>query len=522
MLTVFLFFGIVLLIMAGIFSFFSHTLRFIDRTDYFNDAVLLYLYELFMFAVFLLVFASALITGLFGLFSGQHQLLLAVSPKYSLIPVLVLARMFITSLWPILILVLPALFAIAITYPLSFVGALMSLVSLILFVLLAVISALSLILGIAWLILRLKPSFLHFHTLSFVVLLIGALLFSFMWHSISDIRLTTLFKAEAVELTQADSGLIQNHFSMLPSHPTAMILFSAGKDDLAEILKNVVVLSFFVGTATFVFLIFRRYHLVLWQIFQLNQVSKKSTALTNFETLLARANGPQSALFRRELVTFFRNTNGMTWFGFFTLIWFFQVGSMFILDNKLSERPTTLPFLVIALQVAATIYFVNMFVLRFAFPTFSMDQKMSRIVQSAPVDTVTLFFGRIRFYVPLIAFLGLIFTLLNTFILEISTFGTLVILGCIFLATVSVTLYGLALGALFPNYETSDPEILSTSLPGLTFIFTSLLYGSFAAFAVRSNFVDPGNPFIFLFIFISLGVSILSILVPKHKLAERA
>ena len=41
----------------------------------------------------------------------------------------------------------------------------------------------------------------------------------------------------------------------------------------------------------------------------------------------------------------------------------------------------------------------------------------------------------------------------------------------------TVTL-GLSLGSLFPNTETDDPEVISTSMPGLIFTGLILLYGA--------------------------------------------
>jgi hypothetical protein len=49
------------------------------------------------------------------------------------------------------------------------------------------------------------------------------------------------------------------------------------------------------------------------------------------------------------------------------------------------------------------------------------------------------------------------------------------------LLTVFVVTLGLVLGAIFPNFDTDDPEVLGTSLPGLAFVFGSLIYGGLGA-----------------------------------------
>lgn len=519
--TIGLFLGLAILLMAGIYSFFSRALGFIDRTDYFNDAVLLYLYELFMFAVFLLIFSSALITGLFNLFTNKNHVILAVSPKFSLIPTLTLSRMLLVSLWPILVIVFPVLFAIAETYTLSFIGSLLTLISLALLVALAVVSALVLILAFAWSMLRIHRSLLRLHTIAFTLVIFSGFVFFSLWQNISEVRLNKLFNAEAVELIISDSTFIRDHFLLLPSHPMAYVLFSAGKDDISQITKNLSLLALFVAIATSLFVLLKKQHLSLWQVFQQNHAARKKIN-PSLSALIKGAKGPGSAIFCREIITFFRNPRGMTWFGFFCLIWLFQIGSMFILDHRLSERPTALPFLTTALQVAATIYFVSMFVLRFAFPAFSMDQKMSRIIQSAPINAAALFLGRVIFYVPIFSLLGMFFTIINTFVMNISVTESAIIIGSVFLATITVTLYGLALGALFPNLETDDPELLSTSLPGLGFIFTSLLYGSFMAYALRDVFIQSGNTLFLIALTLSIIMSVFAVLLPYQKLQRNS
>jgi hypothetical protein len=98
----------------------------------------------------------------------------------------------------------------------------------------------------------------------------------------------------------------------------------------------------------------------------------------------------------------------------------------------------------------------------------------------------------------------------------------MIILGTISIASATVTLYGLALGALFPNFETDDPEILSTSFPGLTFIFTSVMYGAYAAYAVQCLFKDVQLLPFAVFIAFSLAISTCCALFPYRKLGRDA
>lgn len=509
-----LFLLLLLALSAGIFSFFLHGFRFLSLSGYFKETILLYLSELFMLTVLILTFMSALITGLFSLFSGKDKLL-ALSPKFLLIPTLVLSRMFLTSLWPILLLVVPALLALSLSYTVSFSGAFLTIFALTLFVAFAVVSALSCIFLAAKTLSFFQKVLLKKQTLILLVFLISAFLIGIAWQHARSVSLHTLFSVETVEKTVADTTLIRSHFAALPSHPAALAFFAASHDDTGLLFRSIAILAALLGIALIPFLLLRKDHLLFWQHLQETD-SAHITRIHSSIGALAHARGPLDALFRKEILAFFRNTRNMSWFGFFCLIWLLQSGSLFILNHQLSERPTVIPYIVITFQVAAAIYFVNMFVLRFVFPSFSMEQKMYWVVESAPIDGSKTFLARASFHVPFMTFLGLLFSLLNTITITLSFSEHVLVLGIIGIASATVTLYGLALGALFPNFETDDPEFLSTSLPGLTFIFTSVLYGGCAAVATR-NFLVSGEPaLLVLFLSSSILIGLLSLSIPRR------
>lgn len=515
--TAFLFLCIIGLLAAGVFSFFLHGFRFLAATNYFKDAILLYLYELFMFAMFILIFASALITGLFNLFYGKDKILLAISPKFGIIPLLIFSRMFIASLWPLLIIVLPALFAIGKVYSLSLVGSFLTLCALAVFVAFIVVSAMTLIFFVAWLLFLINKSFLRFRNLIVGTLAVSYLLLFAAWHSTSAIHLNTLFSAAATQAVTSDISPIRDNFAFLPSHPAALLLFEAGNDNLQQLLWNTALLiTMFLIVFVPLFALKKR-HLEFWQIFQESNSLKKSQR-KYFSGVIEKSTSPLNTIFRKEIVIFFRNGRGMMWFFFLSLMWLMQSASTFILNHQLSERPQVTPFFVAALQIAAAIYFVNMFVLRFVYPSFSTEQKIGWMFRSAPIDAGKIFLARVVFYVPFLSLLGLLFALLNTFSARTSFLENMLVLGIIVIASATVTLYGLMLGALFPNYETDDPEVLSTSLPGLTFIFTSVIYGGCAAYAVQRYLQDTQGILLVCLILFSFVCSALCIVLPYKKI----
>ncbi len=71
-------------------------------------------------------------------------------------------------------------------------------------------------------------------------------------------------------------------------------------------------------------------------------------------------------------------------------------------------------------------------------------------------------------------------------------------------STVFVIVYGLSLGAMFPNFETDDPSALSTSLPGLGFIIGSLMYGALGGLLLYKAYVSDAFLWVLLFEIITL------------------
>ncbi len=515
--TIGLFSVILLFLSLGLFSFFLHAFRFLAQAAYVQNALFLYLSELFLGTVFLLIFASALITGVFGLFSQKNHFLIAVSPSYPYLPLLVFIRMFVTSLWPVLLLVLPALLALAQVFPFSFLPATLTLVTLGVFVAGSVLAALTLILAASRLLLFLRPTLLRRSTLAILTLVFAVSMSASVWQPIRSVHLNTLFQIDATEQTQSSIDPISQAFSRLPSHPLALSFLAVTQKNIPLLVQSLLTLLAYLALLCLPFFLLQKYYLAGWQRFQENHTLARNSRRP-LEEALKQAVGPLSALNRKERVIFLRNTRSMTWFGFFCLIWLFQAGSLFILNHQLSEQPRTIPYIVIALHVAATIYFVNMFVLRFALPSFSMEQSLSWLLKSAPLDPRKVFFARAAFYAPLLTLLGLVFTLLQIFFSHsILPAQQALILLVVLVSSITVTLFGLALGAMFPHFETDDPELISTSLPGLAFIFTSLFYGGATAFLAREVLIWHSFTLLILWILLSGALASLCILLPTRS-----
>lgn len=85
---------------------------------------------------------------------------------------------------------------------------------------------------------------------------------------------------------------------------------------------------------------------------------------------------------------------------------------------------------------------------------------------------------------------------------------------------VFIVTLGLSMGAVFPNYETDDPEVISTSMPGLFFTALSLIYGALGAGVLYRGLLSGNISLILAFAFLTFGL-IMTILLITPSLAGK-
>lgn len=523
----------------AVFSFFVTVLyfgfrngfRYIAKDAFFGDALFLYIVELFLLVSFVLVIASALISGIATLFRGTNDTLLVASPRYGSKPLFVYLRMFLSSLWPLLLLILPALVAVANVYGLPPLGFALTILSVTLTIALGAVGAMVLLLVISWLLYLLgfagKGS-RNFVTRRNLTALIAALFLGklfLVWDRVTTIDLVRFFQARHLDITAPDLAPIIDQFNILPTHFSAMTIYLSRTGEIATAFSSVFSLFLLLAMAMLALYLLGRNYLTLWQLFQEQDSGRGHLSAQPVfgGSLLSGARGGAGAIFGKEVVTFLRNSRGLLWFGFIVLIWLMQTGAGKIISRGLgAERVAadTLPAFVGMFQFAVILYFVSMFVLRFAFPSFSSERRTAWLIGAAPVDLGVVFVSKLRFFVILFSFLAIVFACLNVLAVGLPTSLIAILLSVLVLATLFLTTWGLSLGAIFPNFESDDPETLSTTLPGLGFIFGALSYGAFGAYALGQAFKGGNLIPLFLFTIFSLVGTVILSRLARRRLAS--
>lgn len=524
-LTAFLFLVVFVGLALGIFLFFRESFRFIAADDFFRDALLLYIYELFLLISFVLIFASALISGIFTLFRGEGDFSLMVSPQYVRVPFWRTIRIVLMSIWPLLVIILPALAAVRSVFDLSLGGFLLSLVSVLVLAVSAVLAAEALLFIVGWVLFAIGINYLTLKNLSISVALVFLVMLAAIWSRLQFIDFYDLFAARILDLPIPSLEPILRQFGAFPSHFSAVTISASTRGDLTY-GSGMVLAGFGLAAAlATLFYILQKKFLTLWQILQEGEFEAGANVSGGARrvSVMFRASGQLAAIFYKEALSFRRNTKGMLWLGFLLVIWAVQAASAFLLTRKLGGdriSPDAVPGIVVILQFMVAVYFVSMFVLRFAFPAFSLEKKTAWLMRSAPIDWGKIFSGKLIFYSFTFSILGVFFVVLNRGLVFLSPLEVVLFFVAVLLSSFVLTVFGLGLGAIFPNFETDDPEVLSTTMPGLGFMAGAISYGALAAFALEEFILKSDLLFLGLWFLLSLVVIYVFVRLPGRSLAR--
>lgn len=511
----------------GFFAFemyiaFRYGFRAIARNEFLEEALLLYVIELFALVSFLLLAASAGMSALWALFRPDSDTALMASPRYVLKPWLAFGRVFLFASWPLALVMLPALVALGETYRMSVGGGALALGAIVIMAAVAILLAFAAILLLAHALLfaaRLaRRALLSRSALAVLAIACYGAFFIAIADRFAAMSLVRFFQARILEVDAPDLDPIFSMFNAHPSHPAAEVLFRAATGDIAQATAPLAVLFGALAALLGLLFVLSRSFLPLWQALHERQRGSVFIGWAALPGALARARSAGEALVAKEAVAFVRNGKGMLWLLFILLIWLIEVGAARILARQLEdERVTAGGGAVEMVALATIIYFASIIVLRFVFPSFSSERRTAWIVRCAPVDLFRSYVAKLAFFSVVTILLAFLFALLNLSAAGIASpaTGALLFVWVAVAACVVATL-GLSLGAIFPNTETDDPELLSTTLPGLAFIGGAIAYGALAAVLFRSTLSFGAPPFVG---FLAFSLALAALLVVRSRKA---
>ena len=486
LITVGLFCLVFTLFSIGVYLFFHEGFGYLQNDNYFFRATSFYIYEIFFLLIFILIAASTTITALFRLFKNKEDSWLVASPSYRDLPKVIFWQSAIATAWPIVFVVLPALLALGQRGIIAPLGLFFCLLAILLFALFTTALIFVLIFIAGLILLKLEKHFkmaaASFGKLILFILLLFVIYLGAVWTSSSQTDLVSIFRAGEFTEPSAGTDLIAARFRLLPSHLVASQLLAWQINDAAAALFYFLLLTALTFLSGALYYPLTNSILPLWQLFQeerrggnAGQPNKRHWLAFNFNR------GQLAAIFSKELIFSLRNSRNLLWLLFLALIWLLQTALNLILARNVSKHNLaglTVPTLVQVMQFVTSIYFLAALALRFVLPSFSSEKKTTWILTSAPIKPAKIFFAKFTFFLVLLSVLGLSIGYSNTAFFENRLFASLATFFTFFSAILFLVSLALSLGFLYPNRETDDPSIISTSLPGLIFIFTSLAYGA--------------------------------------------
>ena len=530
LITVFLFLAVFSAVAVGLYYFFLRGFLFLKMDTYLAEPISLYFYELFLLVLGAVIMFSSLVTGLFGLFRRNDDNWLLSSPGYRSLPKLVLINSVISGLWPLLIVFLPTVLAINKVYSLSLPGIFFILLSFVLYlIVISTLTLLTIIIVGKFLFLidkRTNRQFFTFGRLVTACILLISVASIFIWQQSINTDIIELFKANRPENQAIDLNSISQNFLYLPSHPIAMSAFAWQTHQSGWALVYFVELLVLAGLAVTAYWLGSNYFLSLWQKLQEGKggITTEYRKRRVWKRGYLFPGGAIKSLFTKEMLVSARNSKSILWFSFLLFIWLTQAALNFVLAaniRKYDLHADSSSSVLQVLQFCTAVFFITAFVLRFVFPSFSTERRTAWILGSAPLSLKKIFWAKYLFYLFFFVIVGLIFGYLNLGGLPLASAQASLIVFIFLVVIAFITAFGLSLGALFPNLETDDPGVISTTLPGIAFIILALVYGAGGGWliylALNKNIFWP----LTVFIIASLALTVILVTVTPKFLKNK-
>lgn len=506
--------GMMLLVSVGlvIFHMGKGGLEFVRGYVLYANAFTLYIYELYLAVLFYIVCFSSVMLLLFTLFRGDGDTWVAVSPKFQLIPSFYLLKIVASSLLSIIILALPMTIAIAVVFHMGILQVVFMLGMVLMMVVIAILLSIALVFWLSKLLYALKS--LSVAKVFILCLFVFDLILFIGYKRAVPGEFLEFWQIPITDVREFDSTIVSDRFNLFISHPSARFIYDLEQGEHAEVLisvlKNIVILA----VSALLMIFSTRNFLPMWQKLQ----EGAFVARTRGQDLRRRGNGlfprllkfPVGALFEKEWLVLRRDLKDISWITFIFTIWLMYAGLNIVLKRGIERydvKIDELPNVMYCLQIAIGIYFVTAFVLRFVFPSFSTERKTSWIIGSAPIRLRQVLYSKLLFFTVVFSILGMGISIVNFLIF--STGVVLILLHLLLFLTliVTVTFFGLFAGIIFPNFDSDNPEVLGTTMPGIIFTVASVLYGALGAL-VLYQYAEHGMIVpVFAFEVLSIGLT---------------
>jgi hypothetical protein len=476
---VFILLIVILFVAISIYATTIGGLNFISRDIELRDALYFYIAQLFYLLVFVLSYGNSILVIAASFGRKSHQWIMA-TPAFSIMAFVNLFQLLISSLWIFLAVIIPVLVGIA---QFMGVGGLQLFLSFVLTTALIIIGSIVGVLSymLSVYILRYFSNLMGRNivsqSLAIILLVISSvLMITLFWRIAIPQDFVKFFDGNYV----TQMATMKEQLIYLPTFGIAQVLhdllfcaniFGTNYTIIFSILTIILLITSYT--------LLKRSYLTMWQLLQegnyiATQNNAKNTVHKSYSFPSVNA---VHTIIDKELLLIWRDKKNLLWFIIVVGLWLAQtaVSWRVTANAKTYGDGYIFPNFIYALILAIGLYFISALTLRFVFPTFSSERKVAWILGVAPVSPWNIAVGKLIIYTILFLFIGSPILIANFVILGFGFFPTLLFWIVFSLSVILITLLAIFLSIKYPNRFSSDPETLSTTLPGLA--FTTLALG---------------------------------------------
>jgi len=476
---VFILLIVILLVAISIYASTIGGLNFISRDIELRDALYFYIAQLFYLLVFVLSYGNSILVIAASFGRKSHQWIMA-TPSFSIMAFVNLFQLLISSLWIFLAVIIPVLVGIAQFMGVSGLQLFLSFVlTTALIIIGSIVGVLSYMISVY--ILRYFSNLLGRNivsqSLAILLLVISSILMvALFWRIAIPQDFVLFFDGNYIVQMQT----MKDQLIYLPTFGIAQVLH-----DLlfcANIFGTIYTIIFVALTIILLgisYTLLNKNYLTMWQLLQEGNyiATQNNTKNTVHKSYTFPSTNAVHTIIDKELLLIWRDKKNILWFVIVIGLWIAQtIVSLRVTTNARSYGDGyAFPDFIFALILAIGLYFISALTLRFVFPTFSSERKVSWILGVAPISPWNIAVGKLIIYTSLFLFIGSPILIANFMILGFAFFPALLYWIVFSLSVILIVILAIYLSIAYPNRFSSDPETLSTTLPGLA--FTSLSIG---------------------------------------------
>lgn len=454
-------------------------MNYISKETEFQGALYLYISQLLCLLVFSLSYGNSILVIATSFANRSHQWIVA-TPSFYLLAFVNLFQLLASTLWIFLAILTPVLLAISQFMELGWDRFFLSLIlTTALIIIASLCGVLSYILSIYFLryLSRLLNKNVVSQSSAVLLLIFGSILMIlFFWRVAVPTDFIRFFDGNSV--TQMNT--IREQLIYLPTFGMGQVLY--------DILFCANVSgAFYVGVFTGITIVLlvvmysllEKRYLTIWQLLQEGRyvADRNKAEERSYMSYRFPSNNAIHTIIDKEILLIWRDKKNMFWLLIVIALWLAQTAvSWRVMQNSASYGAVEkIPNFVFAIVLAIGLYFISALSLRFVFPTFSAERKVAWILGVAPISLWNIAVGKLLIYTGIFLLLGSPILITNLMVLGMTSFPIILYWLVFSLSIVLIVLLAIFLSVKYPNRFSSDPESLSTTLPGLA--FTSLALG---------------------------------------------